>query len=378
MSDTTTEFQVTREFLEDLDAHPEKIDDPTIVTPEIFETVKPFMLREVEWPSAATVEETEEERIAREANEAAAAAAEPAARAAAAAEETDDVTPRLTALESAWEKRKTAVAAADAILNEPDLDYLEDEDAYRAQQARKAVAQRQRNAAMDEYQDIQHAETVTPLSKRKAESVESKFYREAEAVAQHFPAIKVSKGLRAAEKEAIPYFETIYKAFNGGTLDGLTAEIRDQAWTKYNADPAFRKTLPAAPADFENTALLLEAKEMVSRVGGTLRGAIADLMIERGLYGKTLDEARRQGARSSAEKIQEAVNRQSNEVVAAPVGGGGGTSPKPMVVPFDKASAEKYVNNYLDKSEKNHALTDFEKIHLTTAKTLLGLEPIDI
>ncbi len=379
MSETITTaepFIVTREFLDDLEANPDKVDT---LTPDIYEAAKPYILREADWPEAVAAQETDAEREAREANEAAAASPE-AERPGTRVEPEDDSATRVTSLTTAKAARDAAVKAADAILDEADIDYNEDEDAYRAQQARKAVARRERDKASDAYQDILHNETVTPLGRRVAEGVEAKFYREADGLAQHFPVLKTSKGLRAAEKEAIPYIETIYKTFNGGTMDGLTDEIRDQAWSKYLQDEAFRKTLPAAPADFDNVSVMLEAKEMVRRSGGTLRGAVAEIMIERGSFGKMIENIRQDGARAAGVKVQEALHRRNEEVVPAPVGGGGSGQPKPMVVPFDKATAEIYVNNFLDKTEKNPPvpLTDFEKIHLTTAQKLLGLDPISI
>ncbi len=261
-----------------------------------------------------------------EADAADAAAAE-AVRAAAPASRESDVdehaeeAKRLEASKSAAAEHARKLKEFNDIIAQPEPEDDLSEGWRTWRKNREAAIDGKTNLVNDRLEALQN-ESISSQETRVSSSAERSYHRQAEDIQKTFPVLKTETAFPVAEKAATNYFSEILKAHNGGTMpETVTGEMYDAAWNRYLSDAAFKASLPAAPKDFENTTIIMEAKNTVARIGGTLLGAVATIMSERGLMTKFAESEYQRGVRETADLSTDALRRRAGEPVPSPLSG---------------------------------------------------------
>ncbi len=367
---------LSRERLDELNA------DPSLAKPEELSLVTEYVLGGREWPApAAAPTETPDEAAARTANEEAAAADEtPAATAAVTEPEEDagddDTVLHRTTLDTVATLRashKTEIDRLNAIIKapKPDDKYSPDFDAW--QEARDAALIEKsdlQDSFQDKVTDATLAAQAQTVATREAEKQWSRF----DKVAAKTPEVKLDRPFKVANAAYATWLASLVA--KSGVTEGTDAEKINAAYTKYQADPEFAKTVPP-PKDLAQVQLLNEARILADKAKGVLTTdeAMTVVLQKHGLLDKRSGAAAVAASQAAAQSVQKALQRAQTAPQTAPLTGAA-KAPKMLAVPVDLETASAYMTNLLDKRGKNRPLTPFETRHEDAAKTFLGLDKV--
>ncbi len=240
----------------------------------------------------------------------------------------DDSAARLEAIRKETETFDAEMARLNAILDapEPEDDLSE---GYRIWRKNYDKALREQNAlVIGQNKKILTGE-IGKLEKNVTSAAEAGYYQSASKIQEEFTILKTAKPYKQAEAAAKSYFNDIVKAHNNGSLENVTQEIQDAAWDRYLSDPEFKKTLAAAPEDFDTVTVIMEARAESAKNRGTLYGNTVEIMNRRGLMGKQKDAWITAGATDAASRTHAALQRRNGEPVPADLGGGKTTASAP-------------------------------------------------